>query len=279
MAPKKVQKNDKRRKGKKVTKALTKKQVVSYINLLKKLSYSQLSQSVTEKCLEDHHILTSEIRSNITKKLSSEIIVKKLFDKYCLLYEKFHKGPFKDRYALFQIHWNRSVSEFLDKSSESGKIITEILGNNYEMNDISAVMHSIAKTMFGLLSMEIQKLKKDTTKPRSPDVQEKDDPMSLLAFCGACIRKIYIKSKKHKNQEYLELIKVIMMSKKQRLDFITYGIITSPITKLCFIPKMALLPYIKHLNDSIKESCTETSFALYGKQLVEVRDQPNMTWR
>ncbi len=269
MAPKPNKRNDKRRKAKKATKPLTKKQVVSYIRELKKLDMSQLCQCVKDKSLQDHHIMTSEIRSKLIGELCSEVIVEKFFDKYCYLYEKSHKGQFKDRYAMFQIDWNRFVTQFFDKSSESYKIVENIIGSSYLVSDISAAIHTIAKHLYGSMSLELQKLKTSALKPTS-DTCQKDDIMSQLAFCGACVRKMYKKAKKHNHVEYLKLVHVVLMPKKQRLDFIKYNIITSPITKLWFIPKLALLPYIKHLNESIKESCSETSFALYGKQLVEV---------
>lgn len=143
---------------KNISSGMTKKQI-SEITINIKDYFLHNNSDIKAKIAEDlfsDPTMKSHIRQSLVTEMLSISLIKLLCDKFCDIYNDCNVGKFKDKYSLLQIRWSEWIARSLQcRSSENILLIPDVTSKrkkqDYESNDISAVLHAIAANFFDVI--------------------------------------------------------------------------------------------------------------------------------
>lgn len=207
---------------------------------------------------------------------------------FCRVYESCGGG--KDKYTRFVLQWHQHCSSFLMDSAEDQGLspdednpqrIWNRLSSGVDASIKNPVMISFCAAVFDNLLIRIRTLLSGTDRESvyklTGNIQlERESDDVHLRFCGAALATMYkerykkMKSKAIKNKDdvskELTVLDWIRMTDKnvlpESLKYKDEGGM--------YFPHPSFVPFIRAVDECVREHANETSFKRYGSKLVQV---------
>ena len=241
------------------------------------------------------HFTVFEERSLFMQDLSRrskddlKLLCKAMISDFCRVYESCGCG--KDKYTRFVLQWHQHCSSFLARDpgedinqalspdEDSSQQIWNRLSCGVDSSIKNPVMISFCAAVFDNLLIRIRTLLSGTDREvactDNVELERESDDVHLR-FCGAALASMYqerykkMKSKTTKNKgdvsKELTVLDWIRMTDKTTLpESLKYkdegGM---------YFPHTLFIPFVRAVDECVREHANETSFKRYGSKLVQV---------
>ena len=199
------------------------------------------------------------------------------------LYAKCDKG--KEKYGRFQVEWHQSCSKFLLPIVEQKHVrlsdspapeqLWLAITSSFSRKVCNPVMIAMASAVYGYMLQQARLLVKDDEECSTSIRSEPDEV--YLRFGGGALASMFTgrykdmksnKSSQHKEKvsQELQVLGWIRMVDKSELPIALEYRDRGGM----YFPDKALLPFIKSLDECVRESTNTVAFQRYGKNLVRV---------
>ena len=271
---------------KRVQHTLNKKEREKVIAALRTINGELLLETVV-KCLSEelhmqHYPEREQLMISIldSSKEDMERICAGLADTFIELYIKCDKG--KEKYGRFQVEWHQSCSKFLLDSSKCGDVdncgrdLWLLLTKSTPKDIRNPVMIAITAAIYSFMIQQATLAAKESDNLSEYAIVTEPDEV-YMRFAGAALASMFnlrykdMKSKKssqHKERVSKELQVLEWMRMTDKSDLPTS--LAYRDRGGMYFPDKMLLPFVRSLDNCVRENANKESFQRYGKNLVKV---------
>ena len=273
-------------------KSLNKTEKGKLVDELRAISGVQLLDVVVRKLSEENHMQFHPERAQLMSSLldsSSEEMVAicaGLADNFVCTYLDCDKG--KDKYARFQVQWHQSCSKFLlpvDEHTMSSITLDKLspdrlwhaLTRSITQEVRNPLMIAISAAIYGFMLQQARVLIKGSDSEHHIYMLESEPDEVYLRFGGGALADMFTQRYKGMKSNKASKCKERISQELQVLECIRrVDKSTLPATLAyrdrggMFFPDEPFLPFIKSLDECVRENTNEEGFTRYGKNLVKI---------
>ena len=271
-------------------KALNKKEKGKLIEELRAISGVQLVDAVVGKLSQESHMQLYPDRDELLALLldsSGEEMVTicaGLGDNFVSTYMNCNKG--KDKYARFQVQWHHSCSKFLLPVQNIGDHHLDnlppdqlwyTLTRSTSQEVRNPLMIAITAAVYGFMLQQVRVLIKEDGGGSHTYTLESEPDEVYLRFGGGALAYMFtqcykdMKSKKssEKKENISQELQVLQWIRRVDKSTLPASLAYRDRGGMYF-PDEAFLPFIKSIDECVRENANEECFKRYGKNLVRV---------